>query len=242
MIHIACFRRASRTAILLGVVVAALSQFAPRATASMDHNAGAWFMSLSQGKLGQDDSQFLWWLDLHARFSGDADGFEQSIVRPGIGYQVDDCNSIWAGYGWIATSLPAGDYSHEHRIWQQHIWSHKFGNFGFMARSRLEQRFFESEADVGFRFREFLKVSHPLTDDGRLYASVWNEIFIHLNDTDWGAEAGIDRNRTFVGLGYKTNGPANLTVEAGYLNQFINRQNRNDRMVHLFSFNLFSRF
>jgi hypothetical protein len=199
-------------------------------------------MSLSQGSLGDENSRWLWWLDLHARFSDHAEGFEQSIFRPGFGYQLDGNQSLWMGYGWIATQGTDERFSQEHRIWQQHIWSGSHHEWDWLCRSRLEQRFFDTEGDLGLRYRQFLKANYWPDRSGAWYLTAYNEIFVHLNDTRWGANAGLDRNRLFVGIGFRP-GPAGVRgVEIGYLNQWANRNNRPNRMTHIASFNLFTRF
>ncbi|WP_373009602.1 DUF2490 domain-containing protein [Hyphomonas sp.] len=44
---------------------------------------------------------------------------------------------------------------------------------------------------------------------------VSNELFVELNDADWGQESGIDRNGAFVGCG-RTVFPT-VRIEVGYL-------------------------
>ena len=68
---------------------------------------------------------------------------------------------------------------------------------------------------------------------------VWDEMFVNLVSTDWGARQGLDQNRGFSGIGYRWT-PQILT-EVGYLNQFINTANT-DRMNHILSLNLFLDF
>lgn len=68
----------------------------------------------------------------------------------------------------------------------------------------------------------------------------WDEVFIHLNDTDFGTRAGFNQNRAFVGFGWKWNPETPKSrVEIGYLNQFIDSRTGSDRMNHLLAVNLF---
>jgi hypothetical protein len=212
------------------------------AAAEVEQDAGAWFMSLSQGSLGDDESRLRWWLDLHARFSSEADGFEQSIVRPGVGLQWTESQSLWLGYAWIATRGAGDAFSQEHRIWQQHLWADSLASWDFLCRSRLEQRFFDTDGDLGLRYRQFLKVNYWLERSQPLYLTAYHEVFINLNDTRWGARSGLDRHRLFLGFGLRPPSTPDLTVEIGYLNQFANRSRQANRMTHIASFNLFSRF
>ena len=211
--------------------------------AETEQNNGLWMMKASQGVLGSKDSPYRWGLDAHLRYSDDANDFEQSIFRPGFGYALPKNHTLWAGYGWIANSPEIGDTFHEHRFWQQHSWKTKVGSFGLASRSRLEQRFREgSQDDTGWRFRQFIKLTRSILDDGPLYWSLWDEVFLNLNDTDWGAQSGLDRNRIFAGIGWQPKSIPYLKGEVGYLNQLIDRPSGINRMDHLLSLNLFLNF
>jgi len=211
--------------------------------AETEQNNGLWMMKASQGVLGSNDSPYRWWLDAHLRYSDDANDFEQSIFRPGFGYALPKNHTLWAGYGWIANSPEMGDTFHEHRFWQQHSWKTKVGSFGLASRSRLEQRFREGfQDDTGWRFRQFIKLTRSILNDGPLYWSLWDEVFYNLNDTDWGAQSGLDRNRIFAGIGWQLKSMPYLKGEVGYLNQLIDRSSGINRMDHLLSLNLFLNF
>ena len=202
------------------------------------HDFGSWFSLNTQGKLNlrQEGGKLLWWFDGHLRYLDDSDGFHQSILRPGIGYQLNPDTNLWLGYAWINT-LPTSGAAvfDEHRIWQQLMWSQKFEQFSFLSRSRFEQRFVETGDDTGLRFRQFLKVDRPLYQDSPLGLVVWNEAFFTLNETDWGQQGSLGQNRLFAGLGRKFAGPNKPKLEVGYLNQFIRRKSATDRMSHIIS-------
>ncbi len=224
-------------------VVSTLLFLKSGAWAEVEQNNGVWMMKASQGVLGDRDSSLRWWFDAHARFSDDAGGFEQSILRPGVGYALPQNHVVWAGYGWIATSPEFGDTIDEHRFWQQHSWKTSFEDFVFSSRSRLEQRFREQGGgDTGWRFRQFFKLTHPIGSSPSLYWSTWDEVFLNLNDTDWGAEGGLDRNRIFAGIGWKPESSSYFKAEVGYLNQYIYNTSGTDRMDHLLSLNVFLNF
>ena len=87
-----------------------------------------------------------------------------------------------------------------------------------------------------------IKLTHPLGTNTRFYWSIWDEVFLNLNDTDWGANNGLDRNRIFGGIGWKPNSLDYCKAEVGYLNQFIYRKSATDRMDHLLSLNVFFNF
>ena len=215
---------------------------AARCQAQAVDDGGLWTAVFANDDLKFTEStsdRLKWWYDGHLRFLDDADGFNQSIVRPGIGWSVNDQSTLWAGYGWIHTTTTAGDDIDEHRIWQQWTWAKGFENWKCAHRSRLEQRFVETGDDTGLRFRQLFRAQHNLPALSRLTLVGWNEIFYHLNDTDWGAESGFNQNRAFAGIGITLSPQSRWRTEIGYLNQVIEVPGGRDRNHHILSMNFF---
>jgi hypothetical protein len=204
----------------------------------LEHDWGAWFAFAGQGHFahGDPDARWRWWFDAHARFLDDSDGFDQSIIRPGIGYDLSKESTLWAGYGWIHTDPNGGTEFDEHRIWQQYTWGRTVQTNTYFSRSRLEQRFVETGDDVGWRFRQFLRLTRPLKSETGIGLRLWDELFFALNDTDWGASSGLDQNRLFAGFGWTIGEAGYYTLEFGYLNQYLNRAD--DEMNHILAMTL----
>ena len=180
------------------------------------------------------DSDWLLWFDGHARFTDDASELGVTILRPGIGYRVADTLSLWLGYARV--TLHPGENIDEDRIWQQA--TYPLGSLlggGLSGRSRLEQRFRDGGSDTGHRFRQFLRWSRPL-GDSNFSVVLWDELFVGLNDTEFGQPSGFDQNRAFVGLAMKPS--PRLRAEFGYLNNRIRRSGP-DQTNHILSLTLF---
>ena len=62
---------------------------------------GLWLAVFDRGDIRHDvlPDQYKWWFDGHMRLFDDSGGFGQSIVRPGIGYTLNEQTTVWAGYG-----------------------------------------------------------------------------------------------------------------------------------------------
>jgi len=187
-------------------------------------------------------SNLVWWLDVHGRFSDDAGGYGQSIVRPAIGWRFNDSVTAHVGYGWIRDSPAVGGDTDEHRLFQLLIWKRGLGPVAFQSRSRLEQRWLDTGDDVGWRIRQFFKLTWPVPGMKRLALASYDEIFFGLNDTDWAATSGFDENRLFVGPQWRFDSEGRIRGEVGYLNRYVRREGRNDRMDHLVSVNPFTSF
>lgn len=213
---------------------------APTPAHAQDSDEGAWLAFAGQGRLeGARASGLRWWFDAHARFFDDSDGFETSILRPGIGYDLGERATLWLGYAWIRNDPPAGAFD-EQRVWQQWTWGRAYGWGTPFLRTRLEQRFDERGGDTGWRLRQFVRWTRPLSDGSRLGWRVWDEVFYDLNDTSWGQDVGFRQNRAFAGLGWALDGQ--LTLELGYLNQRLWRDGARDSSNHVLAITLLGNF
>jgi len=201
-----------------------------------------WGNVTARGNFGFIDSdnpslkRWRWWLEAQPRTRESGKEMDQLLIRPGIGYALTDHSTVYIGYAHVTNYPVAGDTIHENRMWQQYQWSGPTPLGAFTSRTRLEQRWQDNGDDTGGRFRQFFKFNWPFSFHPAASFVAWDEMFVHLNTTDWGARQGFDQNRGFAGIGYRWT-PQILT-EVGYLNQFINTANT-DRMNHILSLNLF---
>lgn len=227
--------------ILIASTVMGLMLSSPVAAERVAEDFQTWGNITATGNFSPT-SRVKWWLEGQGRFGANSERFSQGIIRPGVGYAVNEKTSLWLGYAWIPTSIPfAGSPFNEHRIWQQLLWSNPYSFGKITSRTRTEQRFFDIQGstDVAHRFRQLLKWSIPMPSvSPNLSFVLADEIFVNFNDIDTGIQAGFDQNRFFSGLAYKINQAA--TAEIGYLNQYVNRVSNPipDQMQHILSVNL----
>lgn len=182
------------------------------------------------------DSRLLLWFDGVARFRDDISDLGVSIIRPGLGWKFSDDISIWAGYARVVSRRDLAPDVKEDRLWQQA--TYRLGALSgvrLSGRSRLEQRLLASGDDTGWRMRQLFRFERRL---GRSDFSAigWNETFIAINNTDWGARSGYDQNRAFVGVGWQAS--KSIRLESGYLLNHIRRENAPDQTNHAISLSL----
>ena len=205
-------------------------------------DAGLWLGAFSQGQLSPkrlEDARTRWWFDGNARFLGDDFELFQGVVRPGLGYQLTEEQTAWMGYAWIGESLPDLTF-HENRIWEQWSLARDHGDVTIQLRSRLEQRFVSLGDDVGWRYRQMVRLQKPIDRYPNLLWVAWDEVFFHLNDTDWGARTGYNQNRLFVGIGRTPPSRSSRRTEIGYLYQQIQvAEDGADLSNHILSINFF---
>lgn len=190
----------------------------------------------SFGILNPEWKNFRFWLEGQGRFGEDSSRFSQGMLRPGLGYALNENASLWLGYAFVPTEAPFTTKNFdENRIWQQFLWTDKTFLGTFSSRTRFEERFINIQPDTAFRFREFLKLSYPLAFAPGFSLVGWEEIFVNLNTTGT-IHSGLDQNRVFAGIGY--NFDEHIKTEIGYMNQYIEKASQADRISHVLSLSL----
>ncbi|GAB6067676.1 DUF2490 domain-containing protein [Methylothermus subterraneus] len=209
---------------LLGFGLLALQ---PALATQTDADFQTWAQFIAQGPW-RNQNPWLWYLELQGRFNHHSSDFARGFVRPAVGYALNPNWSVWLGYAYVPfKSAIDSNLStiHEHRVFEQVIFSHPILDGNFTSRTRLEQRFLNTTADKSWRLRQMLRLTHPLRPGSKWAGVFWDEVFISLNTTDWsqitanwGAQSGLNANRGFLGLAY--NFTPKSWVEFGYLNQY----------------------
>ncbi len=188
-----------------------------------DSSLGNWLIYFGDKKINK---QWNWHHEAQYRNYNAIGDLEQLLLRTGLGYNLEDNNNnLLLGYAYIHSRnyIPNSEYkfrTNEHRLYQQFITRQNFDRVFLQHRYRIEQRFFEQ--DFSLRFRYFLSINIPLNQksmlDNTLYFSMYNEIFLN-------AEGDVfDRNRLYGGLGFRFN--SHVKLELGYMNQFLPNRSR----------------
>ncbi len=204
----------------------------PTYSYSQNSDLGNWLIYFGNKKI---DSKWNWHHEVQYRNYNAIGDLEQLLLRTGIGYNLtENNNNLLLGYGFIHSQNYIDNAEDkinvdEHRIFQQFITRQSIDRVQIQHRYRFEQRWID-DADFRLRFRYFLSLNIPVNNPDIVaktwYVSIYNEIF--LNDE----QIIFDRNRLYFGLGYKLNN--NTKFEFGYMNQFLNTQNRDQ--INLITF------
>ncbi|MFN4025528.1 MAG: DUF2490 domain-containing protein [Hyphomonas sp.] len=167
-------------------------------------------------------------LDSGLRFQPDGD-LDTIEIRPGIGYKLDNRFKVSGGYLYASTRRSGPDRV-EHRLWQQLNYDiAQLGAGKLSGRSLFEQRRREGADDTGWRLRQQFSYNRAL--EGTPFTlALSTDIFVELLDTDWGARSGFSENRAKATLQWQSG--RNTTWQAGYLNQYLEREGRPDDSHH----------
>lgn len=188
--------------------------------AGAEEDGGYWFNLHMQGDLPIQD--WGWSMDTNPRYRNEGKHIDSLYLRPAVLYKLSSHTSLSLGHDTII-GHPAGKSAYRETRWYEQF-QYQFdpiSTVAFSNRTRLEERRRGGFQNTGHRLRQMLKVSIPLKQHPTLSVVVSDELFINLNDTDWGARHGIDQNRIFIGGNWKFNKHGYL--EAGYLNQLVNK-------------------
>lgn len=164
--------------------------------------------------------------------------WQQSLLRTGVNYQVNDKLTLRLGYAWIET-FPYGDYPiqaagrqfPEHRLYQMATLANPIGRVEISHRFMLEQRWFGRYLNAASpgpdewvylnRARYMARVQAPLSapapGNRGAYAAAYNEILLGFGRNV--NENVFDQNRLALLLGYRF-GPK-FRVEGGFFQQHL---------------------
>lgn len=166
-------------------------------------------------------------LELSARLTEDSSRIGVAILRPMIGYKVSDALTLHIGYAHQTTINQGAPNTDENRFFQQTNWRiGKIGRATLNSRTRIELRTVEGARDSGWRVRERLQLQLPLKAKGTSLI-LSSEALFALNSTDWGARAGFEQMRNFIGVSLPL-GKA-FTLETGFQHRYQYRAGRPDR-------------
>ena len=198
---------------------------------SQNSDFGNWMIFLGNKDFKE---KFNWHSELQYRNYNAIGDLEQLLVRTGVGMNLTEKNNnVLLGYAYVRSENYDQMNTHklvteEHRVFQQFITKQSFGRFNFQHRYRFEQRFIKQ--NFRMRLRYFLALHIPINNkelkDNTSYISAYNEVFLNTH------HAVFDRNRLYLGAGYKFN--KTVRVEVGYMNQVLMDVNRDQ--LNIFAF------
>jgi len=224
-----------RTAVLSSAI--AVLALASPSHAETRQDEQVWIQFVAQGPVA---GKVVYLAELQPRYGSNAAGLSQMVIRGAAGLRISDSVTIYQGYAYVRTPAAGRDDTREKRSFQQISWSlGQPGGVALTSRTRLEQRWFSTGDEVGWRLREMVRAAVPLKAGGKVKLIGSVEVFVALDDTDWGARSGIDRVRGFAGIELPVSGKS--TIELGYLNQYVNGANGRDQMDHVAAINLMLR-
>ncbi len=164
-------------------------------------------------------------LELQPRIGDNASNLTTAIVRPALGWALNEKATLWVGYLMQADSVtPDSDtYLIENRAWQGFSWKDTANEKQFIweVRNRLEERFLPHNSDPSIRWRTRFRVEQLIPGWSPWSVIASEEIFVNLNDNSNNAQlqAGAQQNRLYVGIGYRF--APEVQVETGYLYQHV---------------------
>lgn len=195
-----------------------------------DHNTIGWYTLIVSPKINEKLSGHI---ELQWRRNHVITSWQQSLVRAGLTYKLNSQVALQAGYGWSET-FPYSEHFvagvrktfPEHRIYEQVVLTNFINKVKLSNRLRIEQRWngvFTSLDDKTPHFlylnrvRFMPRIDVPLDKKNKLYAALYDEIFVQF-----GKNVGqnvLDQNRIGIVAGYTFS--KKLRLEGGFINQTL---------------------
>jgi hypothetical protein len=221
---------------LLAAAVVLLHPAELRAQTRQDEQV--WINLTAMGTVSGD---LVYFAEVQPRTGDGSSRLDQLLLRGAVGVKLGGAVTLYQGYAHVVVPRDGARDVNEERSFQQLSWNLGKALGGELSsRTRFEQRWRSDGDGMGWRLREMLRYETPLKPGTKgPSALVYSELFVALNDTDWGARAGFDQVRNFAGLEIPVGGAS--TIEAGYLNQWIDQPAGRSRMNHVASLTLFYR-
>jgi len=146
----------------------------------------------------------------------------QLYLQPSIIYLASPSLNFAASYTYQRNNPITPDFTNEHRLWQQMIYSFPVGTGRLTNRFRLEERFIQSKNTaphtLATRARYQLGLNMPLQgktlDEKEFYLNTYNEFYFSLTGTK---NATFSENWSYLGIGYNLGKMGR--IELGYLSQ-----------------------
>lgn len=224
ILHLDCWR-------LVGILFFFWMICPVKANATPIEDGRLWLNLNAQGALAGE--RLFWYAELQPRWREEGEELDQVLLRPAVYYALNSQSSIWFGYANVRSHPNSKSSVEENRLWQQYLHTFRLGEkVSLQSRTRLEQRFIEDSHDVGHKIRQLFRLTMPLCEGNPVQLVLYDELFINLNETDYGAQTGFDQNRAFVGINLPLTAATKL--ELGYLNQYVNGQ-ASDAQNHVLS-------
>ena len=243
-----------KTSLLLSTLLMAqpLSGFAATGIddQGVNNQLGVWGALQLDGNfkaLSPSLSKFNWQIMDQSRTREDSSAgmrYTENLLFGQVGYQATEHASVALGYvhDWIHTSLTGASYQ-ESRPYQDFVWRQPLGGFGFMSRTRFEERINETSGDTGYRGRQLFQITHPLPIKN-LSAYLGDESLYYANQNTFGRQ-GFSENRALTGLSYQFT--PTIGFDLGYMGQYVVQNttvspNKNNLFTHNVQANLRFKF
>lgn len=183
--------------------------------AAQKDTPGAWFGLFHRKDINE---KFSMWGDYQLRYTMEKGEMQQTLFRFGPLWRFSKNQELGLMYGFVEFGVKEYRTTAHHLI---HV------SPRLLLRSRLEYRNLENNDDDSLRFRYLIRYITPFR--GSTSFLIWEEPFLNFTSDKWTGNRTFDRNRFFLGFRFPALG---MEMEAGYMNQFIPRSNR-DTMEHL---------
>lgn len=212
-----------------------------------DENLNTWWANISSIDIGE---KFYIENEVHVRRNNGFEHWQQFLIRPSLQFRaVDKKLTLAAGYSYLV-NYPYGIgrtfTGYEHNFWEQASVKNLICKTKLEHRYRMEHRYpatLDTEGNItGYafknRFRYRLTLKRKLGEESPWSIVLFDEAFLSFEGSSL-RPAGLDQNWIYVGLKYKIN--KTMSIDLGYMNQYLKRSSTLRESNHTISTTFFVR-
>jgi hypothetical protein len=195
-----------------------------------------WLVGTLDGRLGGGEEFSPWRYRIRGQLrTFDAfDGTRQALVQNSLGRRLPGGFTLWGAYAYYQNNPSSIGSNRENRLWQQLDWTARGWEGGTLrTNTRLEQRWLSLFEDVGWRFRQQVRIDVPVRTGSRTDLIGALEGIWDLRDTDW-TDRGLSQVRINVGAGFPVS--ASTRMQVIYQYQYRNLDGQEDLVNHILIF------
>lgn len=199
--------------------LAALAAFLPISATAADSETQGWLTESLIIKASDADTVSI---DTSQRFRRDSSNGDQQTVRLLIDHRIAKGVQIGGGIAYFHSGP-----EQEMRLFQQATLTKGM----WLARTRIEQRFFDTASEASWRLRQRVQATLPL-DSANKWALVGAvEVMFHLNRARPSDKTGLAVLRNQIGVRHALSKAVDLQLL--YMRQQSFRDNRPDAVAHI---------
>ncbi|WP_242124842.1 DUF2490 domain-containing protein [Sphingobium sp. Sx8-8] len=161
-------------------------------------------------------------LDTSQRFRRESSNGDQQVARVSLDHRIATGVQIGGGFAYFRSGP-----EQEMRLFQQMSMARGL----WLARTRIEQRFFDTADKASWRLRQRVQLSVPLDSAKQWMLIAATELMFHLNRAKPSDKTGLAVMRNQIGLRH----PITRTLDAQllYMRQQTFRDGKPDSVVHV---------
>jgi hypothetical protein len=209
------------------LIILILTSYYSYSQSTPEDKFGAWYMLDANHRISD---KFSVKMGFQLRSFEVLDNINLLLYYASIDYDLNKNTTLTFGYSYLdidnSFTISGENHLYENRPYEQLSYKHKISKTLIYQRLRLEHRLLDFKHKHTIKHRLRYRLGTKITLSKTLFINLNNEVFANIQDNVF------TENRLYIALGFNISNANSLQL--GYLNHEINKQNLNRLQVGLF--------